>query len=151
MLKLIYIAGKFSGPTRADVENNIMAAVRVGIEVARAGGMPVIPHANTAHPEFETVQPYEFWIEGATALLRKCDAVMLVSGWTESSGARSEEQEAKRLGLPVFLPGEIGYLRQWIVMREQASDGARERHRAAEEHDRLRPSTPESFGGSDYE
>jgi hypothetical protein len=113
-VKLIYIAGKFSGSTRTNVENNIMAAVRVGIEVAKLGGMPVIPHANTAHPDFSIVQVYSFWIEGTTELMRRCDAVMLVDGWRESSGASGEVVEAEELGLPVFQPGDYDGLTTWL-------------------------------------
>jgi len=77
-MKLVYVAGPFSGPTRNVVEANIRRAVEVGLEVAKAGFMPVVPHANTADPEYEKVQPYEFWIEGTTALLLLCDAMVVV-------------------------------------------------------------------------
>lgn len=123
MLKLVYIAGKFSAPTRSGVEDNIMAAVMVGLAVAKLGGMPVIPHANTAHPEFEKVQEYPFWIEGTTELLRRCDAVMLVDGWTESKGSRGEVDIARQLRLPVFLPGEYEKLGTWLVLRAEAEAG----------------------------
>lgn len=120
MLKLVYIAGKFSAPTRSGVEDNIMAAVMVGLAVAKLGGMPVIPHANTAHPEFEKVQEYPFWIEGTTELLRRCDAVMLVDGWAESNGARTEAIEAVSRRIPVFQPGEYEKLGMWLVLRAGA-------------------------------
>ena len=64
--------------------------------------MPLIPHANTAHPEFERVQPYPFWIAGTLELLRRADAVLTISGWETSNGARGEVEEALRLGKPVF-------------------------------------------------
>lgn len=102
-MKLIYVAGKFSDKTRADVEANILAAELVGVEVARAGFWPVIPHANTAHPEFESVQPYQFWIAATLELLRRCDAIVMVPGWQDSSGARGELSEALRLGKPAFM------------------------------------------------
>lgn len=75
---LVYVAGPFSAPTRAGVEANIARAVAVGLEVAKLGFMPVIPHANTAHPEFEKIQPYPFWISGTTEMLRRCDAMVMV-------------------------------------------------------------------------
>ena len=46
--------------------------------------------------------PDEFWLEGTLELLRRCDAVFLIPGWEQSTGSRSELDEATRLGLPVF-------------------------------------------------
>ncbi len=109
---LCYVAGPFSAKTRAGVEENIRRAVLAGIEVARCGAMPVIPHANTAHPEFEVVQPYTFWIEGTMALLLACSVVLMVPGWEASSGARGERDEALRHGMPVFY--SVAELESWL-------------------------------------
>lgn len=113
-MKLTYVAGPFSAATRAGVEDNIMRAALVGVEVAKVGGFPVVPHSNTSHPLYEQVQQYPFWIAATMAMLRKCDAVMLVSGWEESSGARGERKEALRLGMPIFLPGDYDGLSRWL-------------------------------------
>lgn len=99
---LIYVAGPFSAPTREGVDANIAVAVRAGIQVAEMGGMPVIPHANTQHPEFERVQSYEFWLAGTLQLLRGCHAVFLIEDWQHSRGATGECSEAQRLGIPTF-------------------------------------------------
>lgn len=123
-LPLIYIAGKFSAPMRDGVEANIRHAVSWAIEVAKLGGMPVTPHANTAHPDFETVQPYPFWIAGTMALLRRCDAILMIPGWEDSSGARGERAEASRL-MPVFYaPDDMapdGALAGFIAPRQVVS------------------------------
>jgi hypothetical protein len=109
---LVYVAGRYSAPSRAGVERNIRAAVAVGITVAELGAMPVVPHANTADAAFEETQPYQFWIEGTLELLRRCDAVLMVEGWQDSRGARGEHAEAKRLGKPIF---ETAHgLKQWL-------------------------------------
>lgn len=99
---LVYVAGPFSAPDRAGVEANIASATAAGLELARRGLYPVIPHANTAHPAFEDVQPYQFWIRGTLEQMRRCDAVFLVHGWDKSRGATAEKVEAESLGLPVF-------------------------------------------------
>ena len=101
-VKMVYCAGPFSAPTREGVEANIAAMVRLGIEVAKLGGFPVVPHSNTSAPEYEQVQPYPFWIEGTLELMRRCDAVMLAQNWAQSSGARGERLEAIGIGMPVF-------------------------------------------------
>ncbi len=103
---LAYVAGKFSGPTREAVEANIRAAEAVGIELARAGFVPVVPHANTSAPAYEEMQPYPFWIAATLELMRRCDIVVCVDNWQDSSGAKGEVAEQRRLGKPVFLSVE---------------------------------------------
>lgn len=119
-MRLFYVAGPFSAPTRAGVEVNIKRASELGIEIARIGGFPVIPHANTAHPLFEKVQPYQFWIDATMAMLRVCHAVALVERWEQSSGARGEEAEARRTGMPVFYPGtgQLIAIRDWLGQQQ---------------------------------
>lgn len=102
-MKLVYVSGRFTATDRAGVQRNIAEAVAVGLDVARVGAMPVIPHANTAHPNFESLQPYTFWIEGTLELLRRCDGIIMVPGWEASKGACGELAEAQRLGLAVFM------------------------------------------------
>lgn len=100
-IPLVYIAGPFSAPTREGVEENIKAAESVGIVIAELGGMPVIPHCNTSHPDFEEAQGYQFWVAGTAKLMARCDAVVLVKGWETSKGATGERDLALQLGIPV--------------------------------------------------
>lgn len=96
---IVYVAGPFRGPTPWDVAQNVMRAKALGLEVARAGFMPLIPHANT--DLFDGQLTDQFWIDGTLALMRRCDAVVLVEGWERSNGTLGEIAEAKRLGIPV--------------------------------------------------
>lgn len=93
---LVYVAGPFTAPTREGVEANIRRAVDLGVEVAKLGAYPVIPHANTSDPRFEHVQPYQFWIDATMAMLRPCEALITVDGWEKSSGARGEVELMKK-------------------------------------------------------
>ena len=99
---VVYIAGPFSAKTRDGVEENIAKAVQLGINVAKFGAFPIIPHANTAHPEFENIQPYEFWIEGTMKLLKQSDALITVTGWKNSKGAKAEVDWCIDNRKPVF-------------------------------------------------
>ena len=122
MIKLIYIAGPYSATTREGVEANIARAVALGIEVARLGAMPVIPHANTAHPEFNDAQPYDFWIDGTLELLRRCDAVIVTDDYRRSTGARGEVRDALARSQLVFT--ELADLAVWLEMHRKTEPAA---------------------------
>lgn len=90
---LVYCAGRFSAPTREGIEENIKRAVGTALDAVAAGAFP-------------------FWIAGTLELLRRCDAILMVPGWEESSGARGELAEAIELCMPVFY--DIDELQRWL-------------------------------------
>lgn len=132
-MKVVYIAGPFRGETSWEVAENVRAAERVGLEVARLGYMPLTPHANTAH--FDGCLPDAFWLEGTLELLRRCDAVVLVPGWERSRGTKAEIREAEARKIPVFQsPADITFpetpevqsgekLRRWLTADDARLSG----------------------------
>jgi hypothetical protein len=72
------------------------------------GMVALCPHANSRH--MDGVASDEVFLDGTMELLRRCDAVALVSNWRDSAGARAEVEEADRLGLPVFGREAYGYV-----------------------------------------
>lgn len=101
----VYVAGPFRPSPIASVLENIRAAERVGEALARAGAMPLIPHANTGAFDGLTGIPDQFWLDGTMELMRRCDAVVLTPDWQRSSGARAEVAEAQKLLLPIHTYG----------------------------------------------
>ena len=102
-MKLIYVAGPYRGPTKEAVELNIQAAKHVGLLVARLGHSPIIPHMNTALMDFiDPTLGDQFWLDATMAIMRRCNAVVLVAGARESIGTQAEIAEARRLIIPVF-------------------------------------------------
>jgi hypothetical protein len=99
-MKVIYVAGPFRGPTAWDIAENIRDAERIGLLVARAGAMPLIPHANTAH--FHGQRDDQFFLDGTLELLRRCDAAVFIPGWHGSMGSLGEYAECLRLGKPTL-------------------------------------------------
>lgn len=112
-LPLIYIAGPFRGPTPYDVRRNVERARDAGWHVASlCGGYPVIPHTMTC--DFDKLLTDEFWLAGTMEMLRRCDAVFMVTGWPGSRGATAERAEAQRLSLPVFDVGDYELCARWV-------------------------------------
>lgn len=103
MTPVVYIAGRFRGPTAWDIEQNVRRAEEFALTVARAGAMPLIPHANTRY--FHGQCDDQFWIDGTAELLVRCDALALVpENWQGSAGTRGELQIAAAQGMLIFAP-----------------------------------------------
>jgi len=102
-MHLIYIAGPYRGPDRVAITSNIANARAVAVQAAAMGWFPVCPHLNTAHMEDDLpCYPDDFWLAGTMLLMEKCAAVVLVTGWQNSTGTLAEIARAKQLGIPVF-------------------------------------------------
>lgn len=101
-MRLIYIAGPFRGASAWDIEQNIRRAEESGLEVARLGAMPIVPHAMTRYWHGVAGVPESFWLRGTIEMLRRADAVLLIAEWRASRGSVAERAEAERLGIPVF-------------------------------------------------
>ncbi|MBL0870335.1 MAG: DUF1937 family protein [Phycisphaerales bacterium] len=99
-MKVIYVAGPYRSSHEWGVTNNIRQAELAALELWKMGYAVICPHKNTAY--FGGAAPDSVWLEGDLEILRRCDAVYCLPSWRESSGARGEVDEAKRVGIPVF-------------------------------------------------
>ena len=97
---LIYVAGPYRAPTAWQREQNIHRARVWGMALAKAGAYPVIPHANTAH--FDGEAEDTLWLAGTLRLMHRCDGVLMIDGWSQSTGARAEREDADRYALHVL-------------------------------------------------
>ena len=123
-MRLVYIAGPYSGKCSIDTTRNIAAARDRAVEMVRFVAydlFPVVPHLLGAGWEDE--RGYGWWLEATVELMRRCDAVLLVPGWELSRGATVEREEAQKLGLPVF--ASVSTLAAWARFTESADDLAR--------------------------
>ena len=119
---VVYIAGPFRGPDAWAIESNIREAETIGLEVARAGAIPFIPH--TMYRYFQGAAPDAFWLEADLELLRRCDALLLTPRWESSAGARAERRLAEEWGMPaaVYQPG--GDMRRTLLELEAGVSGS---------------------------
>jgi hypothetical protein len=116
---LLYVAGKFRGPTAWDVELNIRNAEAVALELWRAGAAVICPHANTRF--FDGAAPDEVFLNGDLEIVSRCDGIVMVPGWQASQGARAERAFAVQSGLEIFDSKEEALL--WISL-QRAKAGA---------------------------
>ena len=115
-MKLVYVAGPFRGASSWDIEENIRRAERLALEVWRSGAACICPHTNTRF--FQGAADDAVWLDGDIEILIRCDAVVMTDDWQRSSGARAEEEVARKNGLPVFY--SIGDLRDWLSHKPRA-------------------------------
>jgi len=99
-MRIVYIAGPYRATTEYGVYRNIQEAERVALEVWKAGYAAICPHKNTAF--FGGACPDSVWLEGDLEILRRCDAVLMLTGSSSSQGATAELSEALRIKKPYF-------------------------------------------------
>lgn len=119
-MRVVYVAGKFRGPNHWAIAENIRAAEKVALEVWRMGAAALCPHANTAH--FQDAAPDHVWLEGDLELLNRCDALVTVDNWKDSTGAKAEVAHATDRGIPVFHC--LGGLAAWLGRSDQGDGTA---------------------------
>src|SRR5579864_9174443 len=90
--------GPYSGPTHDGksfmaIERNILNAREQAIRVMQLGGcVALCPHLNSYHMELDFCAEQDFWYNADLELLRRCDAMILISGWEHSKGAKIEKK-----------------------------------------------------------
>ncbi len=109
-MKVVYVAGPYRALTPWQVECNVREVERWGLEIAKLGAMPLMPHANTRF--FNGLLTSEFWLEGTLELLKRCDAGFFIPGWRASSGSCTEWDWCDRSGKHRFehLEDLLGWL-----------------------------------------
>ncbi len=99
-MRIVFVAGPYRAATENGVHENIGRARAVALPLWRPGVMVFCPHLNSAF--MGGAQPDRVFLDGALAMLAKCDAVVLVPGWERSTGTQAEIELANRLGIPVY-------------------------------------------------
>ena len=99
-MRIAYI----SGPYRSDTADGIYQNIQTAREVARnywySGYAVICPHMNTAF--MDGADTDEMFLDGDLEILKRCDVIVMIPGWTESVGARHELAAAEKFGLEVI-------------------------------------------------
>jgi hypothetical protein len=105
MRKIAYVAGKYTGKTWSEIEDNIKKAEALSIKLIQKGWAVITPHKNTAHYEiYEEVAglTYKDWIEITLTLLAKSDAMFVLKDWRGSTGTKGEIDFLADKTIPIF-------------------------------------------------
>jgi hypothetical protein len=99
MKPTLYLAAPFSARNGRTVLDNVRVAQFWGAAIFRTGLVYVlVPHNASAGMEVALTEVE--WIEFTKDLMRRCDGVIFVPGWSESDGCIGEFNECGLIGLP---------------------------------------------------
>ena len=99
-MKIAYIAGKYRAPTEWDVVQNIRVAEAVALKYWGLGYAVICPHKNGALLS-GALSDTEL-ISGHIELMKRCDVVVMIPGWTDSKGAVEEHRIAQEKELEII-------------------------------------------------
>lgn len=113
MKPLVYVAGPY---TRPDPIVNVRRACAVGDMLTSHGCAVIIPHLSMLW-HLVSPQPIETWYERDLDVMRRCDAVVRLSG--ESTGADQEVEIATESGIPVFSVMDGGRIGSGVLVTSE--------------------------------
>ena len=111
-MKVIYIAGKYTAPDQKTRKKNIKNAEETAKAVWKRGMAAICPHLNTKN--WDNLLSTEEFLEGYFSIVKKCDAVLMLNGWKDSTGAEAEHWLATTYNVPVFY--SVNELDSWNRM-----------------------------------
>lgn len=99
---IAYVVGPYRAADNWQVARNIEAARNCAGWLWEHGYAVICPHTNTAmfHVLFHT--PEENYLNGYLEILPHCDLIVMLPGWTNSSGSKNEFILAKQHGIQQF-------------------------------------------------
>ena len=99
-MKLIFIAGPYTGISRGEVEDNISLARDMAERLVEHKLAFICPHTNSSH--MHDLADAGYWYDFYITILLKCDALITVGEWQKSVGATAEVATAERHQIPIF-------------------------------------------------
>jgi len=105
-IQLVYIAGKYSEHSQAQIWLNVSRAVAAAVEVIKLGLTPYVPHLSffidTACRHRGFTVPYSRWMEMTQVVLLRCDAMLVIGDVSKSPGVMAEIEDCKLHSIPIF-------------------------------------------------
>lgn len=103
--KVVFISGSYRAPTPAGIVSNAMLARKYAIKYWQLGFFVICPHTNSFL--FDGICNEEVWLDGYLEILSRCDAIVMIPGWTASTGATAEYKFAKENNIEIIYDQEV--------------------------------------------
>lgn len=99
-IQVAYLAGPITAENDFEEQLNLQAAWLAAAALYKAGYAVYSPHAQTYR--MGGLISYDEFLAADFAVLRRCDLLVLLGNWRQSTGCRRELAAASRAELPVF-------------------------------------------------
>lgn len=107
-MKTIYISGACSADTKEGIKRNIQQARACAAVLIKKGWCVLIPHQNFYMMDEYGID-YDTFMTMDIELMRRCDAVFMLSNWKASKGAVTEHDIADHNKMVIFYEITDGY------------------------------------------
>ena len=101
-MRLVYTAGPITADYPSDRFKHCFTAWEHALEIWKRGHGVICPQFNTLFMDSATIPYGTFMDADYQMIVRACDAMLMLPGWTESKGASHERELALAHGVPVF-------------------------------------------------
>ena len=98
-MKVAYIVGPYRSDSAGGIHRNIQSARKVALKWWKNGYAVICPHLNTAFFDGECED--HVWLDGDIEILKRCDTIVMIDGWKNSSGSVKEYDIAIEYGLEI--------------------------------------------------
>ena len=99
-MKVAYVAGPYRAENNWLLEQNVRAAEEMGLKLATRGLASIVPHTMSRY--FHGTLTETYWLAATQELVKRCDIMLVLPGWENSSGTLAEIALAKTIQMPVF-------------------------------------------------
>lgn len=101
-MRLVYTAGPITAEYPSERFKHCLTAWDHALEIWKRGHGVICPQFNTLFMDSATIPYGTFMQADYQMILRACDAMLMLPGWTDSKGASNERTVALANGIPVF-------------------------------------------------
>ncbi len=124
-MRIVFIAGPYFGDGKYEtIEQNIVDAERVAIELANRNIGFFCPHTHTRHFEFKAKAQESFYLSLDAAMLQLVGhAIVALPRWGTSAGARKEIKWAEENNLSVFYLSSLDDKKTFDMIEKWSREG----------------------------